>query len=393
MKILILHHPAAQHIGTVAQHLGALRKVSAETVDLAGPIVAGRLSLDGYDAVIVHYSLDVTLDKHLPPAMRDRLARFKGRKLAFVQDEYRHVEAEARAIAELGIDTLFSVIPDGMRQKIYKRAGLPDGVQIEKTLAGFAPQEWLGRKTPRYVMRPIRLGYRGRELPAWMGSLAAEKTEIALQALRRAPKDWRIDIETSERKRLYGERWPRWLASCRAVLGTESGASAIDFADEKRKYWEDFRMGEPYLYDTPGYEIRTISPRVFEAAALRTLLVLYEGHYEGIIEPWRHYVPLKKTWSNWDDVARFLQSPKAVDEMLQEAWSRAHAAQLAPIQLTRHVERVLGIRPIFGRRRKPSRRLDALALAERGVWTAARHIAPYASPGIRRRAKALLRMR
>ena len=49
-----------------------------------------------------------------------------------------------------------------------------------------------------------------------------------------------------------------------------------------------------------------ISPRVFEAIALRTALVLFEGEYSGIIAPGVHYIPLKKNLSNLDDVLSLL---------------------------------------------------------------------------------------
>ncbi|MFD2055331.1 hypothetical protein ACFSQT_20425 [Mesorhizobium calcicola] len=62
--------------------------------------------------------------------------------------------------------------------------------------------------------------------------------------------------------------------------------------------------------------ISVISPRVFEAAALRTLLVMYEGSYSGILTPWRHYVPLKKDHSNLGAVADFIRDDVKCAEMI-----------------------------------------------------------------------------
>ena len=45
-----------------------------------------------------------------------------------------------------------------------------------------------------------------------------------------------------------------------------------------------------------------ISPRHFEAAACRTLQILYEGHYSGIFEAGRHYLSLRRDHSNLDEV-------------------------------------------------------------------------------------------
>ncbi|MBT8506740.1 hypothetical protein B1F79_04690 [Coxiella-like endosymbiont of Rhipicephalus sanguineus] len=48
-----------------------------------------------------------------------------------------------------------------------------------------------------------------------------------------------------------------------------------------------------------------ISPRHFEAVATKTLQILYEGEYSNILKPWVHYVPLKKDYSNFDEVCNF----------------------------------------------------------------------------------------
>jgi hypothetical protein len=40
----------------------------------------------------------------------------------------------------------------------------------------------------------------------------------------------------------------------------------------------------------------------FEACMMRTAQVLLEGYYNGIFEPWKHYIPIKKDCSNLDQV-------------------------------------------------------------------------------------------
>ena len=93
------------------------------------------------------------------------------------------------------------------------------------------------------------------------------------------------------------------------MLGVESGASVFDFTGEIQSKVEQYEKENP---GADFYEIRDkffkkedgkislnqISPRCFEAAALKTLMILYEGEYSGILVPWRHYVPLKKDHSN-----------------------------------------------------------------------------------------------
>ena len=56
-------------------------------------------------------------------------------------------------------------------------------------------------------------------------------------------------------------------------------------------------------------DLRTISPRHFEAAAFRVCQVLFEGRYAGVMEPMRHYIPLRKDFSNFDEVCGCCATP------------------------------------------------------------------------------------
>ena len=64
-----------------------------------------------------------------------------------------------------------------------------------------------------------------------------------------------------------------------------------------------------------------ISPRVFETIALRSVLILFEGNYSGVLEPGRHYIALKKDGSNLRDVFAQLQDGRIVDNVSDRAYS------------------------------------------------------------------------
>jgi hypothetical protein len=65
--------------------------------------------------------------------------------------------------------------------------------------------------------------------------------------------------------------------------------------------------------------LNQISPRCFEAAALGTLMVLYPGLYSGVLEPWRHYVPLEKDHSNMDQVVRTIRDRDTWERITKQA--------------------------------------------------------------------------
>jgi len=74
-------------------------------------------------------------------------------------------------------------------------------------------------------------------------------------------------------------------------------------------------------YET-RFDMAQISPRVFEAAALRTPMVLYTGGYSGLIEPGEHYIELKKDFSNVDAVLDRLSDTAGLEQMAERAYCR-----------------------------------------------------------------------
>lgn len=64
-----------------------------------------------------------------------------------------------------------------------------------------------------------------------------------------------------------------------------------------------------------------ISPRVFEAIAAGTGLILYEGSYSGVVQPNEHYIPLRKDFSNIDDVFARLADDTEMEAMIRRAWN------------------------------------------------------------------------
>ena len=84
----------------------------------------------------------------------------------------------------------------------------------------------------------------------------------------------------------------------------------------------DFQEWEDNIY------YRTISPRHFEAAAFRVCQILFEGRYSGIMEPMVHYLPLKKDFSNFDDVIRMFKNAALRKEVTDNAYDDLIASEL-----------------------------------------------------------------
>ena len=400
------------------QHIESLATLSEHDVYPFNPVdrpdACQLLDLTEFDAVAIHYTISLVSARYLPPPLPERLTRFEGLKVQFIQDEYRAVDAVTAAMRSLGIDVLFTCAPEPAAGAIYN-SRLP-GITRVFTLPGYVPDELVGRQVTRAAERPIDVGYRGRDVPVWLGRLAREKTEIARAFLEHvAGRGLRCDISSRETDRIYGEGWNRFLASCRTTLGTESGASIVDFDGSLEALGKDYMARRPEATPTEierdltgSYEgkvvINTASPRLFEAAAMRTAMVLFQGTYGGVVEPGLHYIPLQKDFSNIDEVVERVLDNAYLDELADRAYddliaSRRYSLRAMVAQFDSLVsERA---RP-FGRQSKDSydrgarrRRIPTVAGPSRVRETLGKLLAPpvgtlltAADPHLRRIARA-----
>lgn len=318
---------------TVREHIDALAtwsKHRIKKVSILGDLPP-RLDLNHFDAILIHYSLIACHNKYVSASTRAALGKFRGLKAIFIQDEYRFVDATIAAMLEIGVDVLFTCVPPQEIEKVYPSSRLP-GVMKVNVLTGYVPAHLLDRTVPPYSERPIDIGYRARRLPAWLGALGQEKYEIGRRFRNDAANDNLVlDISFREEDRLYGDEWVDFVCRCKAMLAVESGASVFDFDGSIQRNVENHIRREPgavfcklkdlYFAEVEGkIRLNQISPRCFEAAALRTLLIMYEGDYSGRMQPWRHYVPLRKDHSNHTEVVAILRDEARAQAIIEAAY-------------------------------------------------------------------------
>ena len=334
LHILLLCHFEPNSAGTIIEHIDAFKRWSSHRYYILNNLgdLPWWIDLARFDAVVVHYSLVASYDNYLSPATRERIRAFSGFKAGFVQDDYRWINDTINAYAYMRINALFGLAGPDIIDQVYPPARLP-GVRRETVLTGYVPEALTQRTVLPMAKRPIDVGYRARKLPAWIGSHTLQKWQIADRFLADARRYGLVtDISYREEDRIYGENWIRFVSNCKAVLGTESGASVCDFTGDIQRNVEAHLKRDPdasfetlrdlYFKDVDGkIPMNVISPRCFEAAALRTLMILYEGHYSGILKPWRHYVPLRMDHSNMDEVAALLRRPADAQAIIDQAYN------------------------------------------------------------------------
>ena len=64
----------------------------------------------------------------------------------------------------------------------------------------------------------------------------------------------------------------------------------------------------------------SISPRIFEAAALKTPQILFPGWYNGLIKPGIHYFQLEKDFSNFEEMIEVLKDDSLMSELAENAY-------------------------------------------------------------------------
>jgi hypothetical protein len=334
MDVLILWDDSKSVASTVISHVESIKNYSVNRVylfDMFGDIPES-LDLNRFDAVVVHYSLVLCSKKYVSLSLLDRLRCYSGVKCVFIQDEYRHVNKTIEAMLYIGVDIIFTCVPKSEINKVYPDHIFPDVLKVN-VLTGYVDSSLLDYRVPQYSDRLIDIGYRARKPPAYLGELGQEKWHIGRIVADDAKKmNLKVDLAYREEERLYGDAWLKFVSNCKAVLGVESGASVFDFTGDvvanvtaalknnpNLKFAE---LQQRFFSKLEGaIKLNQISPRCFEAAALKTLMILYEGEYSGRLKPWRHYLPLKKDHSNFSEIVSYLKDEKKALEIINNAYA------------------------------------------------------------------------
>lgn len=290
------------------------------------------LNLSNFDAVLIHYSLSIgpMIEHYLGNHLIKKIKDFKGVKAILIQDEYRNIKTYWKHINDLNINLIFSCVPECEIQKVYPKDKIK--AKIVNVLTGYVPNNLLNKSTPLIADRPIDISYRTRVMPFWLGKLAYEKWDICKKFQKVIQNENIVsNLSYKEEDRLYGDDWINLIVNSKAVLGVESGASIIDYDGSIEKNVDKYMDKNPnetfenvhkkFLskYENSLY-LNQISPRIFEAIALKTALVLYEGNYSGVIKPNIHFIPLKKDFSNIENVITKIRDHKYLQAMAERAY-------------------------------------------------------------------------
>jgi hypothetical protein len=331
--LLLCNRPAKDtNADTISEHIDSLMQIPGwKTFELSMiSDIPKTIDLSRFEAIGIHYTIHLSdPDYHyLSRCSINALSNFRGLKCVWMHDEYRRVRKVAETLKIIGVDVIFSLTSTPTLEVLYPKEILPR-TTLKTIFAGYVPNKLFVQETTPISTRPIDVSYRTRRPPYWLGFLGQEKIEIGQNFMKHPlSKTLKLNISVEEYDRVYGKKWLNLLSKSKAVLCVESGSSVIDFSGSIETEVEKFcknnknatfnEISKSYLTGIDGkYLINTISPRVFEAAAMKTVIIAFVGKYSGVIEPWVHYIPLEKDFSNMFKVTESIRNLDLMEKIAE----------------------------------------------------------------------------
>jgi len=334
--ILVLYHAAGAPLrSTIADHLDSIRRYSGAPciyVNLAVRDVPRWVSRLDIGLVVFHTTALAT--RWYPEAfarIARRLAAIEDLdcpRVAAPQDEFLNTDLLVEFLQRFHVDHVLTCAPPDEWPRIYGPL-IARGVGMTRVLTGYLEPQTV-RRIDQLAggERDIDIGYRSWRPEAWLGRRGMLKGLIAERfAEEGRRRGLRIDISMDPADTLLGDAWYRFMLRCRFTIGVEGGASIHDHDGRIRDCVNAYTAKHPQaafeeierscFSGLDGtFNLRAISPRHLEACATRTPQVLIEGSYNGILEPWKHYVPLREDFSD-------------ISEALDEITHGTRGAQIA----------------------------------------------------------------
>lgn len=341
MRVLLVTWFDPNGIKAISDHVNSIRDFSRNKIDVLNTFEKTfklrkffRFDLSSYDAVIFHNTITYnipflrSLNLKFKPALED----FQGIKVLMKQDEMRRVNDTKNVVNDWRISIITTCLDSNNCPKVYGDEVLKK-VKTVHTHTCYVTEEMQILPIKPLEERTLDVVYRGMETPFEWGMLGYEKYIIGEKFKQRASKyNLRLDISSLNKDRIYGDSWPKFLSNSRATLAVESGANIFDFdgsieekCSEIKKTHPDISFLEVYNSFLKDYEgkikYNQISPRHIEATALGTVQIMFEGDYSNIYKPHKHYIPLKKDFSNIDEVIHLLKDTSFCKRIASEAHS------------------------------------------------------------------------
>jgi hypothetical protein len=294
-----------------------------------------------FDVVLLHTTLLGARWSCLYPIVRwqlDWLRSHPCAKIALPQDEYDHAEILDEWLHYLGVGDVFTNFDARFRETLYPI--MHNRARFHECFTGYIDSDTAAAIQPRLrplAERKLDIVYRANHLPYCFGSHGQLKHRIASIVKERAEAlGLACDISTRREDTITTDSWFDFLASSRTIIGIESGSSVLDARGQImhacRRLVEQNpdisfeAVSELMPANWDVYRFFALGPRHFEAVFTRTVQVLVEGEYNGVLLPNRHYIPLRRDFKNLDEVLGMVRDTGLLERLAENAYHEIYAS-------------------------------------------------------------------
>ncbi|MBL4854254.1 MAG: glycosyltransferase family 1 protein [Robiginitomaculum sp.] len=260
-------------------------------------------------------------------------------KIALCQDDYTDNEILDEWLDYMNITTIYSPIQENVNilypinwgRKTFKLGltAYTDSVEMDE----------LQRYATPYKKRKFDVGTRVRYLPPQFGRYGRIKGETA-EDFRDAADvaGFLTNISTDPQDVIFGSHWLKFVGNCRFTLGSKGGSSLCDPRGDIRKDISEYMVKNPDAGFTEvekmcfpdldnRYIFAGVSPRLFEAAALKTCQILIRDEYVGGLEEYVDYIPLDEDLSNLEEVFELMRDDDKCMAMTESCYQKLIASK------------------------------------------------------------------
>jgi hypothetical protein len=295
--------------------IGLLRAVSADTVILHATALSLRYQLSGYQRL-----LDII----------GATCKSNTRVIAMPLDEFRDIDRLDECLAFSGAQLVYTTVRQENWSLYYK---LTPHERLRNCLTSYVDEALLSDCVSLNVERqhrPIDVMYRAWEAEAWLGKFGALKVEVGEFTRRWARQHARPhDFGTAGNAQIRGNAWLKALSQSKATVGVEGGSSILDFCGDIRLYQQqsldnsleaEVTLARLLASDGRHGVHSAMSPRNIEAALTKTLQILVEGLYSGVLSINEHYIPLAPDFTNLNESLALIDLEEHCNKIVDAAF-------------------------------------------------------------------------
>lgn len=283
------------------------------------------------DYVIFHHSVTTVWNR---PRYTKKICSWSScdfgdaKKIALMQDEYKNVDLLRKFINEVMIDSVFTLSPPSQWVSLYGQDAVDKAI-LKQYLAGYI--EIPSDQSHRSKQRDIDIGYRAdwNKMHVKLGKTGLLKRDIAFEVSKLSLNlNITTDIKIGSEYFIKGHAWSFFLSRCRYVIGVPSGSSVLDkYGEIEASLIQKLNINpdtdREILYNElvsnqeDSLVLEVLSPRHLEAMVNGCGQILIESDYNGLLKPWRHYLPLKRDFSNLEEILRLVSDEPLRLEMVR----------------------------------------------------------------------------